>query len=80
MVFQYVYEDRIVVGVMRLKTHAINLQTTIKLKGLEPESVYTDKESDRKYYGAELMHFGLPIKASSNASDYYATLWEFVLS
>ena len=79
-VFQYVYEDRVFVGVMRLETHAINLQTTVKLKGLEPDSIYTDKESGCKYYGSQLMQFGVPIKASSNTNDYYTEMWELSLN
>lgn len=78
--FQYVYKNRVIVGVMRLKTHAINLQTTFKLKNLEENRIYTDIKTGEKYYGSQLMQFGLPIKASSNTSDYYTTLWEFVLS
>ena len=48
-VFEYVYENRVIVGLMRLKTHAINLQTTIKLKGLDKNHKYTDKESGEQF-------------------------------
>lgn len=79
-IFEYVYENKVIVGLMRLKTHAINLQTTIKLKGLVPDGKYEDKTSGQIYYGSQLMQFGLPIKASCNTNDYYATMWKFVLS
>ena len=69
-VFEYVYENRVIVGVMRLKTHVINLQTTIQLKGLDENYIYTDKESGEQYYGSQLMQFGLQIKASSNTNDF----------
>lgn len=75
-VFEYVYENRVIVGLMRLKTHAINLQTTIKLKGLQQNNIYIDKESGLKYYGSQLMQFGLPISASCNTNDYSAIMWE----
>lgn len=78
-VFEYVYENRVIIGAMRLKTHAINLQTTIKLKGLDENRIYTDKNSGEQYYGSQLMQFGIPLKASANSNDYYATMWEFEL-
>ena len=79
-IFEYVYKNKVIVGLMRLKTHAINLQTTIKLKGLVSDGKYEDKTSGQIYYGSQLMQFGLPIKASCNTNDYYATVWEFALS
>lgn len=76
-VFEYVYENRIIVGVMRLKTHAVNLQTAIKLKGLDENRIYTDVKTGNKYYGAQLMQFGLHIKSSMNSGDYSVFMWEF---
>lgn len=78
-VFEYVYENRVIVGAMRLKTHAVNLQTTIRLKGLDENRIYTDKESGKEYYGAQLMQFGLPISASSNTNDYSAIMWNLYI-
>lgn len=78
-VFEYVYENRVIVGAMQLKTHAINLQKTIRLKGLEPNGIYTDKVSGAKYYGSELMQYGLPVKACSGKNDYYTAMWELSL-
>lgn len=69
-VFQYVYKNRVIVGAMRLKNHALNLQTTIKLKGLDENQIYTDKESGKEYYGVQLMQFGLQVKASENTNDF----------
>ena len=61
---------------MRLKTHAVNLQTTIKLKGLVENRMYTDKKSGDRYYGSQLMLFGLPVEACGNTNDFCATMWE----
>jgi hypothetical protein len=55
---------------MRLKTHAINLQTKFRLKGLDPERIYTDTKTGKQYYGAQLMEMGLPIDGSICKPDY----------
>jgi len=75
-VFEYVYENKVIVGIMRLSTHAINLQTTIKLNGLEFDSLYIDVNSGKEYYGAELTQFGLQIVAEETSNDFYAVLFE----
>ena len=75
--FQYVHENKVVVGAMRLKTHAINLQKTFKLKGLEENRIYTDKKTGAQYYGAQLMQHGIKIESSMNTNDYEAMMWEF---
>jgi len=75
-VFEYVYENRVIVGVMRLENHAVNLQNTIKLKGLDSDYVYTDKESGKQYLGAQLMQFGMPIKLNDRFVDFYTVMWE----
>lgn len=75
-VFEYVYKNKVIVGLMRLKTHALNLQTTIKLKGLDENHIYTDKKSGEKYYGSQLMEYGLLLEASKETNDFYATMWE----
>lgn len=74
-VFEYVYENKVIVGIMRLSTHAINLQTTIKLNGLEFDSVYIDVNSGKEYCGAELTHFGLKL-VEETGNDFYAVLFE----
>ena len=73
-VFEYVYEDKIVVGLMCLKTHAVNLQTTVKLEGLEPDCKYINEIDGKEYYGAELMQFGVPIKTCGRKNDYDSEL------
>ena len=75
-IFEYVYEKRIIVGLMRLKTHALNFQTNIKLQGLDPNYIYTDKVSGERYCGSQLMQFGLPVNTCRNKNDFYAKMWE----
>ena len=75
-VFEYVYENRVIVGAMRLGNHAINLQTSIRLKSLEEDAMYTDTETGKEYYGSQLMQFGLPLEASKETNDFYTYLWE----
>ncbi len=79
-VFEYSYKNKIIVGLMRLKSRAINLQTKFKLKGLEENRIYVDKKSGCKYSGSQLMNFGLTIAASQGANDYYSILFEFEAS
>ncbi len=74
-VFEYVYENRIVVGVMCLDTHAVNLQKKFRLEGLEAERIYTDSKTGEKYYGAQLMQHGLKISGGLAQSDYKTYLW-----
>jgi alpha-galactosidase len=69
-VFEYVLDNKVVLGCMRLKTHAINLQTKFRLKGLDPERIYTDTKTGKQYYGAQLMEMGLPIDGSICKPDY----------
>ena len=75
-IFEYVYENRVIIGAMRLKTHAINLQTTVNLKGLDPNYVYTDKKSGEKYYGSQLMQYGIRIDRGNGVKDFYASMIE----
>lgn len=74
-VFEYVHENRVIVGCMRLKTHALNLQRFIRLKGLKENVIYTDKDSGQMYYGAQLMQQGILLEASSGTNDYYPHMW-----
>jgi len=76
-VFEYVYENKVFVGAMRLKTHAVNLQTTVKLKGLDPNAEYTDKESGQRYLGSQLMQFGIQIKLDDKSNTYKTGLLVF---
>ena len=76
-VFEYVMDNKVMLGVMRLKTHAVNLQTTIKLKGLDENRIYTNTKTGDKYYGAQLMEYGLPIESVNNPNDYKTELFCF---
>lgn len=76
-VFEYVYENRVVVGFMRLKSHAVNLQTRIRLKGLNENCLYTDQKSGQQYYGAQLMQSGLQVEGGPSTHDFYAAMWFF---
>ena len=76
-VFEYVYENKVIVGLMQFKTHAINLQTTIKLKGLDENHIYTDKESGKEYYGCQLMQHGLLLDLVEIRNDYVVRKWFF---
>lgn len=78
-VFEYVYENKVIVGSMRLDTHAINLQTTIKLKGLCPDKKYINNNTGEKYYGSELMQFGIIVDASGCTNDYFTEIYTFQL-
>ncbi len=76
--FEYTHNEKVVVGIMRLKTHALNLQTTIKLKGLCEDTLYRDTVSGKTYLGAQLMHYGLPIESSEITNDFSSALYTFV--
>lgn len=76
-VFEYVYDNKVVVGLMRLDTHAFNIQTTVKLCGLDENRVYKDKATGQTYYGSQLMNYGLKIMTDGQTNDFYAVMWEF---
>lgn len=76
-VFEYVLDNKVIVGLMCLSTHAVNIQTNIKLVGLDENKVYTDKTSGQKYYGSQLMNYGLKILTVGRQNDFYAMMWEF---
>ena len=75
--FEYVLDNKVIVGLMCLSTHAVNIQTNIKLVGLDENKVYTDKASGQKYYGSQLMNYGLKILTVGRLNDFYAMMWEF---
>ena len=76
-VFEYVYDNKVIVGLMRLSTHAVNIQTNIKLVGLDENKIYTDKATKQTYYGSQLMNYGLKIMTNGKSNDFYAMMWEF---
>lgn len=73
--FEYLSDNKVIVGAMRVKTHAVNLQTTIRLKGLEYNRVYTDENTGKEYLGAQLMQYGLRIESAGYTDDYQTFLW-----
>ena len=75
-VFEYVYENKVIVGATRLKTHAINLQTSIRFKGLNPNRIYTNVQTGEEYYGSQLINYGLILEDSKNDNDF-AVLYHF---
>ena len=75
-VFEYVYKGKIIIGIMRLNTHAVNIQTKFKLSGLEDNLIYTENKSGKKYSGAELMNYGLPICSGVATDDFYTEMFE----
>ena len=76
--FEYNDGKKVIVGAMRLKTHAVNLQYTVRLQGLEPDSVYTDAKTGKQYFGAQLMEFGLQIPTAEAVKDYETFMWELI--
>ena len=76
-VFEYVLDNKVIVGLMRLSTHAVNIQTNIKLCGLDENKIYTDKATKQTYYGSQLMNYGLKIMSDGKNNDFYAMMWEF---
>ena len=78
-VFEYVYEGRVIVGAMQMSNHAINLQKTVRLQGLEPNGIYVDKATGKKYYGSQLMQFGLPMKVEIGKGDFCTHMWDLSL-
>jgi len=76
-VYEYVYENKIMVGVMHLEHHAENYKTTVRLKGLDENRIYTNSKTGDKYYGAQLMKYGLPIESVNNPNDYKTELFCF---
>ena len=74
-IFEYVYENKVIVGLMRIKTHVFNPHTPIRLEGLDENYVYTEKQSGEQYYGAQLMQYGLQLPASAQTGDYYSYMW-----
>lgn len=64
---------------MRLSTHAVNIQTNIKLYGLDKNKIYIDKATKQTYYGSQLMHYGLKVMTNGKPNDFYPMMWEFII-
>ena len=76
-VFEYVLDNKVIVGLMRLSTYALNIQTNIKLVGLDENKIYTDKSTGKTYYGSQLMNYGLKIMTNGINNDFHAMMWGF---
>ena len=61
----FVSEDRsrVLLNVVMQEVRGNMPTCYVKLKGLDPDVLYRDTESGRKYYGSALMRAGLPIPA-----------------
>lgn len=56
---QFNYQDQVVVTYVRILSTIETIETTLKLVGLEEDSLYQLVDSDTVYSGAELMYAGL---------------------
>lgn len=58
---QFNYQDRVVATYVRILSTVESMETTLKLKDLEPEALYRLQETGQLYSGAELMYAGLTV-------------------
>ena len=77
-VFEYIYDNKVIVGIMRLKTRAVNIQTNFRLKGLKENYIYTEQNTGKQYSGAQLMNYGITIERKSSVNDYESYLFNFI--
>ena len=49
------------VSVVRLMAEANQAAVYVRLHGLKPDAVYLEEQSGRQYFGAALMHAGIPL-------------------
>lgn len=77
-VFEYIYDNKVIVGIMRLKTRAVNIQTKFRLKGLKENYIYTEQNTGKQYSGAQLMNYGITIERKSSVNDYESYLFNFI--
>lgn len=56
---QFTYEQRVLLTYVKVLSTYEDMETTVKLKGLEEDSLYCLEETDQLYSGAELMYAGL---------------------
>lgn len=64
-------KDRAFLSVVMLETHGNMTVNYVRLRGLEPQTVYADAESGRRYYGADLMEAGLPMPVEQKEYPAY---------
>lgn len=73
---EFVKDDRILVTYVRKLSTIEEIETTLKLKGLEEESIYRLHGTNKVYSGAELMYAGLTIVMDGGdflSKQYYFT-------
>ncbi len=63
--------DRALISVVMLEMHGNMTVSYVRMRGLEAESVYRDKESGKCYYGADLMEAGLPMPVEQKEYPAY---------
>lgn len=64
-------KERAILSVVMLETHGNMMVSYVKLKGLEPQAVYRDAQSGRRYYGADLMEAGIPMPVEQKEYPAY---------
>ena len=73
---EFVHEDKVVVTYVRTLSTIETIETTLKLKGLEEESLYHLQETGQVFSGAELMYAGLTVVLPQG--DYLSKQYYFV--
>ncbi len=56
---QFIYEDQVLLTYVKVLSTYEDMETTVKLRGLNEEAIYRLEESEQLYSGAELMYAGL---------------------
>ena len=64
-------KDRALVSVVMLEMHGNMTVSYVKMKGLDPGSVYRDTANGRRYFGADLMEAGLPMPVEQKEYPAY---------
>ena len=74
----FVSEDRdtALCSIVILENHSNPPIHYVKLRGLDKDAVYEDKESGKRYYGSALMEAGLPMPLVKE--DYPA--WQMIFT
>ena len=67
--------SRALVSAVMLETHGNMPVTYLRLRGLEPDAVYADAATGRRYSGGALMEAGLPLPVEMG--EYLAYQIEF---
>ncbi|WP_420805017.1 GH36 C-terminal domain-containing protein [Streptococcus criceti] len=59
MAVQFNDDKQVVLTYVRILSTIETMETTLKLKGLDPDATYKLVDEDKSYSGAELMYAGL---------------------